>query len=47
MFLEDIYDIKVLEIDNTNADPSSPASAKMRWNIDECYEFITLLKPKK
>lgn len=38
--------IEVLETSNTNADPTSPTSAKMRWNVDVCHEVILLLRPK-
>lgn len=37
--------VELAERDDTNADPSSPASAKSRWNLDVCFELILLLKP--
>lgn len=42
----DVCDIEVLEKIDKNANPTSPDSAKMRWNVDECYEISVLLKPK-
>nr|CAH0099717.1 unnamed protein product [Daphnia galeata] len=42
----DTCEVETLLTVNTNADPTSPISAKVRWNIDECYEIILLLKPK-
>ena len=46
LFIGDMSDADILLTVNTNADPTSPASAKFRWNIDECYEIILVLKPK-
>jgi hypothetical protein len=45
-YLGDTCEIETLLTVNTNADPTSPISAKIRWNIDECYEIILLLKAK-
>ncbi|EFX78966.1 hypothetical protein DAPPUDRAFT_304984 [Daphnia pulex] len=42
----DTCEIETLLTVNTNADPTSPISAKIRWNVDECYEIILLLKAK-
>lgn len=42
----DYCDIDVLEKIDKNANPTSPDSAKMRWNVDECYEVTLVLKPK-
>ncbi len=40
-----IYEfLKTLLTTDTNADPTSPISSTVRWNIDECYEVFLLLK---
>lgn len=41
--LGDVYKIEVLEDVDRNADPTSPYSPKVRWNIDQCREVILLL----
>lgn len=46
VYVGDTCVVETLLTVNTNADPTSPISAKRRWNIDECYEIILLLKAK-
>ncbi|KAI9565668.1 hypothetical protein GHT06_009460 [Daphnia sinensis] len=42
----DVCDVETLLTVDTNADPTAATSYKMRFNLDDVYEIIVLLKPK-